>query len=933
MIRNYGLDRNKPDRRKFQEGEESGNEGKPILAANTLTLERAMKRIILSVAIIHFCFGLTAQSTLNLIPYPRNVKYDEGGFEFNKEVKICTERQVSRETEFAISQLEQELMKQLAVVVSRTTKSVDHSIHIGLIQDGTRMKSELNEMELQLPAEAREEGYILVIQPGKIVLGGYTEAGLFYGVQTLRQLIRLNMNGSSLPSLLITDWPGLRYRGWMDDISRGPVPTVEFVKECIRTMAEYKQNYFNLYTEHTFTFSKYPDLAPPGSFTAGEIKELAEYASKYHMDLVGNFQSFGHMEKILANPFFSHLQESGSILNPADEASYRFLADLYSEIVPAYSSGFFNINCDETQGLGEGKSKAMADSIGTAGIYAYHINRVNDLLKPYGKRIMMWGDIAVGNTEIIGKLPKDLIILSWGYGAEDSFDQAIIPFQKTGFDFMVAPGVSCWGEVWPGMSNAAVNISNYVRDGAKLGAMGMMNTAWDDNGHNLFNYNWHGLLWGAECSWNPAKPLSGTEAVLDRSSRLEQFNKAFDAVFFHTPGITAQLFQIDSIRSMKIRGMVGETAFWQDIMEFYPENITESAVEANQAILERAEEVKRNIRALRVPGNHDAMLDGALLALERICFTAEKNIARVHLYRAYESGTTAAIRQAKEHLAGLQTHLYTIKKEYIRLWNMENRSWWLDKNLSDYNRLARQLQDADKKVLIRPLQLIRDNKRAVLLRTLFNDKTIRFTLDGSTPTARSGIYSDTLWISGKCMIRSMAMEDRRAGAIAEQTILMHQGIGHFRKLNSFFSSYNPAYAAGGEQALVDGVQGSENFADGHWQGFQGTDLDIELDFGKVIPVNTFDMGFLRSSYSWILLPAEVRIFASNDGVDFHLVRTIDHTIPQDDQKLLIHNFQSSFDNLRCRYLKVVAKNPGPLPAWHHAPGNPSFIFADEIIIQ
>ncbi|MBK7028220.1 MAG: hypothetical protein IPH45_03005 [Bacteroidales bacterium] len=60
---------------------------------------------------------------------------------------------------------------------------------------------------------------------------------------------------------------------------------------------------------------------------------------------------------------------------------------------------------------------------------------------------------------------------------------------------------------------------------------------------------------------------------------------------------------------------------------------------------------------------------------------------------------------------------------------------------------------------------------------------------------------------------------------------------------------------------------------------------------------------------------------------------IDHSIPQDDQKLLIHTFSKKLDKVNSRYLKIIAKNPGPLPSWHHAPGNPSFIFCDEIIVE
>jgi len=699
-------------------------------------------------------------------------------------------------------------------------------------------------------------------------------------------------------------------------------------------MAEYKQNYFTLYTEHTFRLSKYPDIAPPGSFTAAEIEELTEYAAIYHMDMIGNFQSFGHMEKIMGNPFYAGLRESGNILNPADEATYKFLGDIYSEIVPAYKSKFFNINCDETQGLGEGKSKAMADSIGLGGIYAYHINRISKLMKPYGKRLMMWGDIAVNNKAIIDQLPKDLIILSWGYGAEPSFDNAIIPFKNTGFDFMVAPGVGCWGELWPAITNAAVNISNYVRDGAKLGAMGMMNTAWDDNGHNLFNYNWHGLCWGAECSWNPAAPATGETADKERNVKLTRFNNSFDALFFETPGLTDEFILLDSLRFLNVRGMVGEGAFWQDILEFFPENTGADAVAKNQVVIVKANTILEKIKSLQASAKQNtAMIDGAQFALSRVIFTAEKNIARVDVYKAYQTGKPEDISQARKDLARLVEKLFEIKKTYISLWNLENRPWWLDKNLNDYNRLAQRLEDAGKVVFIEPQPEVLDGKRPVKLLTLFNDQTLVYTLDGTSPTMTSAVYTNPILVDGYTVIKACALEGNTTSAVSEKAILMHKGIGSFRKLNSTYSNYNPAYSAGGEQGLVDGLKGSSNFADGRWQGYSGQDLDIELDFKKEIPVTSVSFDFLQSSYSWILLPKEVQILSSKDGMNWETVKIIPHNIPQDEQKLVIHSFKAGFENLNTRYLRVIAKNPGPLPAWHHAAGNPSFIFGDEIIVE
>jgi hexosaminidase len=133
--------------------------------------------------------------------------------------------------------------------------------------------------------------------------------------------------------MVIYDKPDFPIRGWQDDISRGPIPTMDMLKEQIRLMSAYKLNYFTLYTEHTFKLDKHPGIAPADGITKQELRELTDYARKHHVTLIGNYQSFGHMEETLSHPDYKHLAENDHIISPALEESYDFLRDVYSEIV------------------------------------------------------------------------------------------------------------------------------------------------------------------------------------------------------------------------------------------------------------------------------------------------------------------------------------------------------------------------------------------------------------------------------------------------------------------------------------------------------------------------------------------------------------------------------------------------------------------------
>lgn len=106
----------------------------------------------------------------------------------------------------------------------------------------------------------------------------------------------------------------------------------------------------------------------------------------------------------------------------------------------------------------------------------------------------------------------------------ESFDDDVIPFKEAGYDFFVCPGVKCWDHIPPDSSVANINIKNYVRDGTEHGALGMMNTMWDDSGENLFHLNWHGLFLGAECSWTGSK------------TDIEDFNSMIGAILYNERG-------------------------------------------------------------------------------------------------------------------------------------------------------------------------------------------------------------------------------------------------------------------------------------------------------------------------------------------------------------------------------------------------------------
>ena len=114
-----------------------------------------------------------------------------------------------------------------------------------------------------LPGEdLGREGYILKIEKDAIFILANEQAGAFYGAQTLKQLLRGYAGSAELPAMTIRDWPSISFRCVMDDISRGPVPTNDYLKQQVRRYAEMKINNMSFYIEHVVKTKKYPDLTP-----------------------------------------------------------------------------------------------------------------------------------------------------------------------------------------------------------------------------------------------------------------------------------------------------------------------------------------------------------------------------------------------------------------------------------------------------------------------------------------------------------------------------------------------------------------------------------------------------------------------------------------------------------------------------------------------
>ncbi len=637
--------------------------------------DRILMRCVALCVVFGLGHGARAAETddFRLVPYPKQVARAEGTFDLQRPLVL--------QMPAGMGALE-------ARLIADEWKRAGLPAPKSAIRDGTaptiRLAVEpLPEVaEVTFRADATPEDYQLVVQPASITCVGKGPPGLFYAVQTLCQLIRANRKGTALPCLEIEDWPSLRWRCFQDDLTRGPSSTLATLERGIQLGASLKLNLFTYYMEYQYGFAKHPEIGPPdGSLTPDELKALVDHGVPYQVQILGNQQSFGHFGRILKHEQYADLRENNSVLSPVREGTYQLLDDLYSEVCPLLPFEMFNVCCDETWGLGEGPSKQLAAEIGTGGVYVQHIRRVHDLLRSkYGKRMMMWGDIILQHPDKLEQIPKDTVMLTWGYGARESFEDQIIPFKNSGYEFFVCPGISNWSRILPDFGVATTNIQNFVRDGAKHGAIGMLNTDWEDDGEALQGYRWHGHPWGAECAWNAS------------TTSPEDFNRRIGGVLFgesgdhfgHAIELLAQTH-----RQPGMQGMVNRR-FWEN--DFVPSRSPATIEASSRRLLEVTRPAIEHLEACRREAIANAdLLDAFLHGARRMELIGTRMRDGLRAAQCYAQACDAAPRESSAMLDEVERLVRenrdahaALGREFERLWRADCKPYALDWTMDRY---------------------------------------------------------------------------------------------------------------------------------------------------------------------------------------------------------------------------------------------------------
>ena len=398
-----------------------------------------LKRLSASLFAISIAILLNAQN-ITIIPQPKKVIFNKGNFALSGKTVIS---------------YNDPQLKFLADYTSTTIKSLNKLKLIVKNQNGTQPKIQSINLILDVKANRAKEGYLLNVTSSAISIKGATSQGIFYGVQSLLQLIPVN-GDSKIQAVEIQDEPRFAWRGLLLDVSRHFF-TIDEVKRLIDEMVVYKFNLLHLHLTDDqgwrIEIKKLPELTkvgawrvprtglwwdrePPqngeaatygGFYTQEQIKDLVKYATQRHVDILPEIEAPGHSLAAIASYSYLSSSKTGYKVNPGSkfytiddnslcagkESTFEFLDIVLTEIAELFPFEYIHIGGDECyKGFWkkcEDCQKRMKDNglKDENELQSYFIKRLEKILQQKGKKLMGWDEILEGG------LAPNATVMSW----------------------------------------------------------------------------------------------------------------------------------------------------------------------------------------------------------------------------------------------------------------------------------------------------------------------------------------------------------------------------------------------------------------------------------------------------------------------------------------------------------------------------------------
>jgi hexosaminidase len=389
-----------------------------------------------------------------------------------------------------------------------------HSVHL---REGTaktkvvRLAMMPGTVATKADPEIDKQAYRLSIDDNAIEITGNSDQGLFYGVQTLVQLLKRDQSGHLLlPKGTIEDWPKLQLRFLHWD-TKHHQDRIETLKRYLDWSARFKVNMIGFELVDKFEYPSHPVIGAPGAFSTEQLQDIVNYGLERYIQVVPDIQAPAHMAYVLKHPEFADLRADGNNYQSCmcDPRTYDLIFSMYDDVIKATKGvDYFYVSTDEVYYAGIcAKCDKPYNEENRSLKWIEFVRAARDHLAKYGRRPLAWVEYPV-LPEHVKLLPPDLIdgvMGNPGYlPAENKLGmRQLIYVSMQGGEHLFPNHLSMEGR--RGMSRGRIESalesisSSRVWKGNPIGAFG---AAWDDSGlHNeTFWLGWSAL---AQWSWNP----------------------------------------------------------------------------------------------------------------------------------------------------------------------------------------------------------------------------------------------------------------------------------------------------------------------------------------------------------------------------------------------------------------------------------------------
>lgn len=378
------------------------------------------------------------------------------------------------------------------------------------------------------------EGYIMEIKAGQVFIHARTEAGLFYGCQTLLQLLHdAHDRKTTIPPCKIKDYPDISYRAVHLDLKHH-MDSISYYYDMIDRLARIKVNAVIVEFEDKLRYENTPVIGAANAISIEQFISLSRYAHERNIEISPLVQGLGHASYILKHAQYAHLREdtaSDWAFSPLDPGTYKLLFSMYEEAMRATPYGkYLHVGGDEVGSLGT-SALSKKSGMDPFELQMYWLDKVCAFAGKHNRIPIFWDDMvfklanlyrttydeAMPEKEVrelwakyrnklddnIQLFPKNCVYMRWNYGAPavPGDINAIDWYKSHHLSAMAATAAQTTWTMMPRNHSNFQPIKDFCRIAAEKQMQGILCTVWDDSSPH-YETVWRGLYFFALFSWN-----------------------------------------------------------------------------------------------------------------------------------------------------------------------------------------------------------------------------------------------------------------------------------------------------------------------------------------------------------------------------------------------------------------------------------------------